>query len=144
MSQPIAPQIPFAIAQGRVAVDQSPVSQMRSRVTALASTQPGQRVMATGFGVNTAARLFNDHNDPLFAQEIANDLRNAMRFYEPGAHLVSVQPVASPAGTGIAAVVANAERKDTSSMSAAARGTSTVRIEADGSVVDYASSTTPS
>lgn len=141
MPQPIAPQIPFAFAQGRVAVDQSALSQMRSRVTALASTQPGQRVMAVGYGVNTAARLFGFHDGPLAAQEIATDLRAAMRFWEPGAALLSVRPIADAAGTGVAAVIADAVRKDTASSATAATGHSTVRIDADGSVTDYASTT---
>lgn len=140
MAQPIAPQIPFALTQGQVAVDQSALSQMRARVTALASTQPGQRVMSTGFGVNTATRLFA-FTDPLAPQEIATDLRAAMRFYEPGAQLTAVRPIADASGSGVAAVVAEAVRKDTASVTSAAAGHTTVRIGADGSVTDYASTT---
>jgi phage baseplate assembly protein W len=140
VSQPIAAAIPFSISQGGVAVEQSPVSQMRSRVTALASTQPGTRVMAGGFGVNTAHQLFA-FTDPLGVQELAEDLRGKMRIYEPGAQLISVQPIADASGSGIASVVVNAVRKDTTSAVGAAFGRSSVTIGADGSVTDYASTT---
>lgn len=143
MAQPIAPAIPFALDRnGQVAVDQSAISQLRSRVTALACTQPGQRVMSVGFGVDTARMLFRI-TDPMSSTELRNDLARAMTFWEPSATLVSVKPVADASGTGLAGVVAEAIRKDQASAVRTGSGFTTVAIGADGSVTDFASTTAP-
>lgn len=142
MPQPIAAALPFAIdATGSVTIQPSATAQLRDRVTALASTQPGQRVAQVNFGVDTASLLF-DYRDPMGSTQLGNELAAAMRIYEPGATLTSVTPVLSPAGTGIAAVLADATRKDVS-QSPGAGGYVNVRIAVGGTVTDYAS-TTPS
>lgn len=139
MAQPIAMAIPFAIdSSGAVAVQPSAVAQLRDRVTALASTQPGQRVNASDFGVNTASLLFGFH-DPMAVTQIGNDLRAAMVVYEPSAVLVSVTPVLSPNGSGIAGVVADAKRREDTGLRTPAH--TTVRIGVGGTVTDYASTT---
>lgn len=143
MAQPIAAAIPFALDQnGRVAIEQAPLSQLRARVTALASTQPGTRVMAVGFGVDTARLLFG-FRDPMSQDEIRNDLARAMTFYEPGATLTSVTPIADATGTGVAGVLAEAIRKDQASAVRVGSGFTTVSVGADGSVTDFASTTAP-
>lgn len=141
MPQPIAPSIPFAIDRtGRVAVNQSPIGQLRDRVTALASTQPGQRVMNVNFGVNTARMLFG-FDDPMAPQEISADLTRAMVLYEPGATLTAVRLVSDASGTGVAGVVAEAVRKDQANSVLSGSGFTTVTVGADGSVTDLASTT---
>jgi phage baseplate assembly protein W len=139
MPQPVAAALPFAIdATGSVRIQPSATSQLRDRVTALASTQPGARVAAAGFGVDTARILF-DWNDPMSGTQLAHELTQAMRVYEPGAVLRSVTPVMNPANTGVAAVLADATRADVAQ--GRAGGYATVFIDSGGDVTDYASTT---
>lgn len=139
MPQPVAAALPFAIdSTGAVAQQPSAISQLRDRVTALASTQPGQRPMATAFGVDTANLLFA-FRDPMANTQISNDLKAAMTVYEPGAVLKSVTPVLNPAGTGIAGVVTDVARKDMALTRPTAYAT--VRIGIGGDVTDFASTT---
>jgi len=142
MPQPIAAALPFAIdATGSVSVQPSASAQLRDRVTALASTQPGQRVARVNFGVDTASLLFS-YRDPMGPTQLGHELADAMRIYEPGATLTSVTPIMSPAGTGIAAVLADAVRRDVSQHPGSG-GYVSVRVAVGGGVTDYAS-TTPS
>lgn len=142
MPQPVAAALPFAIdATGAVSIQPSATAQLRDRVTALASTQPGQRVARVNFGVDTASLLF-DYRHPMGSTQLGNELAAAMRVYEPGATLTSVTPVLDPTGTGIAGVVADAVRKDVS-QNVGSGGYVSVRVSVGGGVTDYAS-TTPS
>ena len=139
MSQPVAVALPFAIdPSGAVGVQPSATAQLRDRITALASTQPGQRPMASSFGVNTASLLFN-FRDPMATAEIGNSVKEAMTVYEPSAVLKSVTPVLNAAGTGVAGVIADAARKDAALARASAH--TTVRIAVGGAVTDFASTT---
>lgn len=137
--QPVAMGIPFAFtASGGVDVRQSATTQLTERVTALASTQPGERVGAAAFGVDTARLLFGPH-DSMSMAEIRHSVQRAISLYEPSAVLVSVQPVLDPSGSGVAGVMVNAARKDLSSSGARGAAYTNVRIAADGTVHDYAS-----
>lgn len=128
----VAMAIPFAIDDsGAVATEQIPVKQLADRVTALASTQPGERVMATRFGVDTANLLYAI-NDPMVAQQLALGLTIAMKIYEPGAILTGITPVTSASGNGIASIQASAVPA-TAQVSAPA--TTTVIVRADGTVI---------
>lgn len=124
--------IPFAIdSSGTVAVEQVPVKQLADRVTALASTQPGERVMAARFGVDTANLLYAI-DDPLAAKQLAIGLMASMKIFEPGAVLTGVVPVSNTAGTGVAAIRATAVPA-TAQVGAPARASVVVR--ADGTVI---------
>jgi len=141
MAQPVAVSLPFAIDQsGAVGVQPSATAQLRDRVTALASTQPGQRVAAVGFGVATAHLLFT-FRDPMAVTEIGHDVQQAMTVYEPTAVLKSITPVMDATGTGIAGVIADAARKDDALARPSAH--TTVRVGVGGTVTDYASTTQP-
>lgn len=141
MAQPVAVALPFAVdATGALAVQPSATAQLRDRVTALASTPPGQRVAAVNFGVNTAQLLFN-FRDPMATTQIGHEVAAAMTVYEPSAVLRSITPVMDATGTGIAGVIADAARKDTVLSRPSAH--TTVRISIGGTVTDYASTTQP-
>lgn len=128
----VAMAIPFAIDNsGGVAVEQVPVKQLADRVTALASTQPGERVMATRFGVDTANLLYA-LDDPMVAQQLALGLTIAMKIYEPGAVLTSIAPITNASGNGIASIRASAVP---ATAQVAAPATTTVVIRADGTVI---------
>ena len=125
--------IPFALdSSGLVATEQSQVAALDQRVTALASTQPGERVMAAAFGVDTASLLFNvDANSAISMLGLA--LSAKMRVYEPDAELTGVSPQLDASGTGVVSIVATA--RPTASSSASAGSSSTVLVRADGTVV---------
>lgn len=128
----VAISIPFALsASGTIATEQSAVAQLGQRVTALASTQPGTRVMANGYGVDTANLLYA-FDDPMVAQQLALGLRSAMKIYEPGATLTGLIPLSNSAGTGITAIQATAVP---ATAQIAAPRTSTVTVRADGTVI---------
>lgn len=127
----VAMSIPFALDDsGAVAIEQVPVTQLSERVSALASTQPGQRVMAARFGVDSAHLLFGVSE--LSLQALRVQLIDAMKLYEPGAMLTSIAPVASASGTGIAAIRASAVP---ASGQVGVPSTTRVVIRADGTVV---------
>lgn len=124
--------IPFTLDQsGVVATEQVPVRQLADRVTALASTQPGERVMAARFGVDTANLLYA-LNDPMVAQQLALSLTVAMKLYEPGAVLTGIYPITNASGNGIASIQATAVPA-TAQVSAPAL--TTVIVRADGTVI---------
>lgn len=127
--------IPFSLDEsGTVAVASSDIEALSQRVTALASTQPGERVMAIPFGVDTASLLFNvDANSVL--QMLTTGLMAKMKVYEPSAELTSVQPFMNTSGTGIAAIAATARPVASSS---ARSNSARVIIRADGTVVTLA------
>lgn len=128
----IAMSIPFAIDDsGAVTVEQVPVKQLADRVTALASTQPGERVMAIRFGVDTANLLYAA-SDPLVAQQLTLGLTSAMKIFEPGAVLTGVTPIANATGEGIASIQATAIP---ATAQVAAPATTTVVVRADGTVI---------
>lgn len=128
----VAIALPFGIDDsGAVAVEQVPIRQLSDRVTALAATQPGQRVMATRFGVDSANLLFS-LGDELASQQISLSLASAMKIYEPGAVLKSVSLVADSAGTGIASIQAVAAP---ATVQVGAPASVTVTVRADGTVI---------
>jgi phage baseplate assembly protein W len=129
---PVSISIPFALdSSGLVATEQSSVVALSQRVTALASTQPGERVMAADFGVDTASLLFNASADSIL-QVMGLALTAKMKHYEPGAELTSVQPLLDASGTGLVAVVATAQPVASSGSSSASAA---VTVRADGTVV---------
>lgn len=124
--------IPFSINQsGLVETEQVPVKQLADRVTALASTQPGERVMAIRFGVDTANLLYA-LGDPMVSNQLALGLTVAMKVYEPGAVLTGIAPIANASGDGIASIQATAVPV-TAQVSAPAL--TTVVVRADGTVI---------
>lgn len=128
----VSMSIPFAIdSSGLVATEQSPLEALAQRVSALASTQPGERVMANRFGVNTAALLFT-MSDPLVTSNLMITIAAAMKTYEPGATLKSITPILDSSGTGVASILADAV--PTAPQSAAAVATK-VTVRADGTVI---------
>lgn len=140
MSQPVAMAIPFALdSTGAVAQNVSSASQLDDRVTALASTIPGSRVMATAFGVNTQTLLFSP-GDSMSLTEIRNEVALKLIVYEPTAQLISVTPLTNTSVTGVAGIVCTAARKD--SAATASVTTTRVKIGIGGTVTDYASTTT--
>jgi len=124
--------IPFAIDEsGAVATTQSGVQQLSDRVTALASTQPGERVMQVQFGVDTASLLFSLGN-PAATQQLALALGDAMKVYEPGAVLTGIVPVSNAASTGVARIVATAVAASSQGTTSTTSG---VVVRADGTVI---------
>lgn len=124
--------IPFAVDDsGLVATEQAQVAALSQRVTALASTQPGERVMAVDFGVDTAALLFNATGDQAF-QVLGIGLTAKMRRFEPGAELTGIRPLLNASGSGVAAVVATARPV---AGTGASSSSATVIVRADGTVV---------
>lgn len=139
MSQPVAIALPFALdATGAVAQNLSPDGQLSDRVTALASTLPGTRVMACGFGTDTQTLMFAP-GDSMNQSVVANSLREKMATYEPGVTLVSVTQVLNAANTGISGLLCRAARQDVAGTSAVT--TTLVTIGPGGTVTDYASTT---
>lgn len=132
MSGSVAIAIPFSLNDsGVIASAQSEVEQLSQRVTALASTQLGERVMAASFGVDTASLLFA-LGDPMATERLTLALGSAMQIYEPGAVLTSVRPVANSSNTGIARIVAQAVPASTQGTSSAH---ATIAVRADGTVI---------
>lgn len=125
--------IPFALdSAGLVATEQSAITALGQRVTALASTQPTERIMETNFGIDTAALLFTDVTDEFTSRVLGQALVTKMGIYEPDAVLTGIQPIANAAGTGVAAILATAAPKANASSSATS---SSVLVRADGTVV---------
>lgn len=140
MGQPVAMAVPFALdSTGAVAQNVSADSQLNDRITALASTIPGTRPMATRFGVSTQPLLFAP-GDSMALNEIHNDITVQLSIYEPGAQLNSITPITNTSSTGIAGIVCTASRKD--SAATASVTTTRVKIGVGGTVTDYASTTT--
>lgn len=96
--------IPFALgADGALATVSDPVQSLADRVRALTSTQPGQRVMRTTFGVSTGDVLFAW--DPTIGQQqITQRVTDAVNRYEPSARVIATAPVMNGDGSEVLGV----------------------------------------
>jgi phage baseplate assembly protein W len=97
--------MPFQLtASGGVAVTESPYTQAQQHVTALVSTNPGERVMLPGYGVALEALVFSP-NDDVVAATIQSDVTQALAAWEPSITVNSVTPATSTdPTTGVAMV----------------------------------------
>jgi phage baseplate assembly protein W len=84
---------PFQLTpSGSVAVTSDPARQARQHVTALVSTQPGERVMLPGYGVSLSALVFAP-NDPSVLSVVQQDVTRALGTWEPSLTVTNVSPV---------------------------------------------------
>lgn len=126
---------PFAVGpDGRIAATQDPDRQINQHVHALLSTEPGERVMLTDYGVQTRSLLFMPEDD-VMSDQIADDVREKMATYEPGILVRSVDPVAGEYGDGLAEVRLDYVRRESAATDfAISRGTNTAVISIGGTV----------
>lgn len=81
MSQEIL--VPFSLTpSGGIAVTTDPSAQTLQHITSLVGTAPGERVMLTGYGVDTGAYLFAPDDDAVEA-ELISDVTVALNTWEP-------------------------------------------------------------
>jgi len=100
----------------------------------LISTEPGERVVLSDYGVPTQELLFAPDDD-LVAEGIAARAKEMLGRYEPGVVLQRVVPVPNDEGSGIAEVSIDYVRRDSATTSSSlSRNTNTAIIEVGGHV----------
>lgn len=126
---------PFAVApSGQISATQDPDKQISQHVHALLSTEPGERVMANDYGVQTRSLLF-EPEDFVMADQIADNVREQMATYEPGVLVRSVDPVPDPGGTGLVEVRLDYVRREAAATDLSiSRATNTAVIGIGGTV----------
>lgn len=126
---------PFAIGPGgSIAYVTDPDRQISQHVRTLISTQPGERVVLSDYGVPTQEMLFAP-DDELVAESIATRAKEALGRYEPGVVLQRVVPVVHPEGSGIAEIsVDYVRRESASTASSLSKNTNTAIISVGGHV----------
>jgi phage baseplate assembly protein W len=81
--------IPFAVnATGGIAQTDDPQRQLLDRIQGLIGTQPGERVMRSTYGVDSAALLFSA--DELASARVQLAVRDAVAAWEPSARVTSI------------------------------------------------------
>lgn len=96
---------PFGLTpSGQVAVTDDPRVQARQHVTALVSTNPGERVMLPEYGVALSGLVFAPDN-VVVAQTVQRDVTQALAAWEPGISVTSVIPAPGQDPTTGAAMV---------------------------------------
>lgn len=74
---------PFQLApDGGIAAITDPNEQAEQHIKALVATGPGERVILSGYGVNTRNSVFAPNN-PVLAQALQNDIAQQMKTWEP-------------------------------------------------------------
>ena len=126
---------PFALGPGgSVAVTADPDKQISQHVRALISTEPGERVVLSDYGVPTQEMLFAP-DDELVAESIATRAGEALGRYEPGVVLQRVIPVVHPEGSGISEIAVDYIRRESASTaSSLSKNTNTAVISVGGTV----------
>ena len=96
---------PFQLTpSGSIATTKDPRVQAQQHVTALVSTNPGERVMLPGYGVGLAALVFAP-NSPVVTATIQQDVAQALAQWEPSIIVNGVSPAAgADPTTGVAMV----------------------------------------
>ena len=93
--------IPFAVlSNGAVSTETNEDIQISQRVTAVVSTEVGQRAMRAGMGLPLSRLLFGVE-DSLVVAELRDSVTNQLNSYEPGLNVLSVSPVTHNSKDGI-------------------------------------------
>jgi phage baseplate assembly protein W len=126
---------PFTIdTDGTVGVETNPENQISNHVQGLVSTQPGQRVMMSAYGVDTAVLLF-EPNSSFVAAQVRESVQQQLSLWEPGAILQNVSTIPSPDGT--ASIEVDYTRSDSvTSPTQLARHVNTAIIQVGGTVTE--------
>lgn len=126
---------PFALdSAGSIVVTGDPDRQISQHVRALVSTEPGERVILSDYGVPTQELLFS-FDDELVAESIATRAKEALGRYEPGVVLQRVTPIIHTGGTGMAEVSVDYVRRESATTSSSlSRSTNTAVISVGGHV----------
>lgn len=120
---------PFQVTpSGQVAVTDDPRVQAQQHVTALVSTNPGERVMLPDYGVALSGLVFAPGN-LVVAQTIQRDVTQALAQWEPGLVVNSVSPSPSQdPTTGVAMVDVDFQAGTTAAAPGASIQTATILI----------------
>lgn len=127
--------MPFQLTpSGAVATTTDPRVQAQQHVTALISTNPGERVMTPTYGVPLAALVFGSNN-PLVVTTIQRDVTQALAKWEPGIIIKSITPAAGQDPTQGVAMV-NVEFQAGAQPGAPGSGVQTATVLVGGTVVN--------
>lgn len=95
---------PFGLSpSGGIAVFSTPSDQVQAHLTALVSTQPGERVMLPAYGVPLASLVFGD-TAGVVVQQVGQDVQQAIGQWEPTVNLINVNLDVSDTPEGLAGV----------------------------------------
>jgi phage baseplate assembly protein W len=127
--------IPFRLGpDSKIAVETDPNAQIRQHVMSLVNTEPGERVVLGEYGVPLSDALF-EGSDEVVAQDVAQDIAEAMATYEPGVKIQEIAPVPGNSGDGLATVSFKYLRTDSPTTNiAVARNQNVAVVTAGGKV----------
>lgn len=93
--------IPFTVlSNGAVSTETDTEIQISQRVTAIVSTEVGQRAMRANMGLPLSRLLFGVENS-LVTAELRDMVTNQLDSYEPGLNVLTVAPVTKNSKDGI-------------------------------------------
>lgn len=131
---PVEISVPFRLGpDNQIAVESDINAQTRQHVMSLINTEPGERTVLGDYGIPLAEMLFED-DDELVANEIATDISNALRTFEPGVVIKDVSAVHGPEGDGLAQVKVQYYRTEAPDSPVASRNVNIAVISPSGKV----------
>src|ERR1700689_1171826 len=125
---------PFRLnGQGQVVQTNNPAVMQGQHLRSLISTQPGERVMMPGYGVNIVRKVFAPISE-VVTVTLINDILSACKTWEPNINVTSVNP--SPASDPMEGTIALTVDWTTGNVTGNASGVQTATILVGGTVIE--------
>lgn len=122
--------VPFRVSGGRVVTASDPDALVRLHMLSLVNTQPDERVMLAGYGVDTHSLVFEDMDSEDRATQASRMIASSVESWEPG---IRLDEVAIDPGDDTTVIDVHFSRKDAADSGAVANANEAV-IGANGYV----------
>jgi hypothetical protein len=118
---------------GQVQQTSNPAVMQGQHLRSLISTQPGERVMMPGYGVDTIGRVFAPVSEVVDVT-LVNDIIGACKTWEPNINVTSVAP--APNNQPLIGEIALTVNWTTSNVTGNASGVQTATVLVGGTVIE--------